>query len=348
MSKLISTWQCPSNIAIVKYWGKRGFQLPANPSISFTLTNCTTTTTLKAYSHPGRRKPEAQVYLEGEYHQAFSLRVGAYLQELAATNRWLKDYDFEIETSNNFPHGAGIASSASAFGALALCLTSLEEELHPGASRSEQEFFRRASYLARIGSGSASRSVYGGWVAWGKTPAIAEADDKYAIKLPENQIHPIFKNLNDTILVVSSETKKIPSSVGHNLMNGHPYASRRFNRAAENAQRLIGILQSGDWNAFSHICESEALELHAMMMTSNPPYLLMKPETVLWIEKIREASSDANLSLTFTLDAGPNIHLIYPESESKQVLPWLESLKKEGYSAQILYDKMGLGPVKKQ
>ncbi len=346
MSKLNSTWQCPSNIAIVKYWGKKGFQLPSNPSVSFTLSQCNTTTTVKAYEHPGRRKPESQVYKEGEFHEAFTQRVTTYLEELAATIRWLKDFDFEIETSNNFPHGAGIASSASAFGALALCLTTMEWELNPPSSMNEDLFFRRASSLARIGSGSAARSVYGGWTVWGKTSALPESSDKYAIKLADYQIHDVFKKLQDTIIVVSDHTKNVSSSAGHALMYGHAYAPRRFVRAAENTRSLIEILTLGDWPAFARLCESEALDLHALMMTSNPPFLLLKPETIFWIEKIKEATVHHHLPITYTLDAGPNIHLIYPEAETTNVRKWLEEHKKYTVSTQFIYDHLGTGPQK--
>lgn len=347
MSELTSTWECPSNIAIVKYWGKRGFQLPTNPSVSFTLSQCTTTTTVKAYEHPGRRKPEVIVYFEGEYHEAFSQRVKSYFHELAATHRWLKDYDFEIETSNNFPHGAGIASSASAFGALALCLTTLEQKLNPAGFSDEAAFYRRASFLSRIGSGSASRSVFGGWVIWGKTPALPQSDDKFAVKLSDENIHPLFKDLHDTILLISRDTKKVSSSVGHHLMNHHPYASRRFARANQNVLSLIEILRFGDWNNFAHMCEAEALDLHAMMMTSTPPYLLIKPESLFWIEKIREARLKENLPVTFTLDAGPNLHLIYPEAESEHVKQWLDFQKSNSMSTDLIFDRIGSGPIRK-
>lgn len=347
MNKLSTTWQCPSNIAIVKYWGKKGFQLPANPSVSFTLSECTTTTTLRAYEHPGLRKPEAQVYLDGEYHEAFSQRVTGYLQELSANNRWLKEFDFEIETSNNFPHGAGIASSASAYGALALCLTTLEWENNPPENRSVEAFYRRASFLARIGSGSASRSVYGGWTLWGKTTALPHSDDRFAVQISETAVHPVFRNLRDSIILVSDETKKVSSSAGHNLMNGHPYASLRYRRAADNTQRLLEILQTGDWDAFSSLCEAEALDLHGLMMSSQPPYILLKPASLEWIERIRQAILNEHLPLAFTLDAGPNIHLIYPADASKQVSQWLNNQTISQPDQKIIHDRLGSGPVKK-
>ncbi|MGC8864715.1 MAG: diphosphomevalonate/mevalonate 3,5-bisphosphate decarboxylase family protein [Bacteroidales bacterium] len=347
MNNLSTTWQCPSNIAIVKYWGKKGFQLPANPSVSFTLSECTTTTTLRVYEHPGKRKPEAQVYLDGEYHAAFSQRVTGYLQELSANTRWLKDFDFEIETSNNFPHGAGIASSASAFGALALCLTTFEWEFNPPENATDEAFFRRASFLARIGSGSAARSVYGGWTVWGKTSALQHSDDRFAIQVNEDAIHPVFRNLHDAIIVVSGETKKVSSSAGHKLMDGHPYASQRYRRAAENTQHLIEILQKGDWETFSALCESEALDLHGLMMTSKPSYILLKPASLEWMERIRQAILHEHLPLTYTLDAGPNIHLIYPEEAVKQIHQWLDNQKISQQNPVIIYDRLGLGPQKK-
>lgn len=342
MSPLSSTWQCPSNIAIVKYWGKKGFQLPANPSVSFTLQECTTTTTLQAFQHPGRRNPEVQLYFDGEYNEPFTHRARNYFHELAATLKWLKSYDFEITTTNNFPHGAGIASSASAYGALGLCLASIEQAL--GLTDSEN-FLQRASFLARLGSGSASRSVYGGWVIWGKTLFQDKSSDKYALPLDTQQIHPLFLTLQDSIIIVSDQSKSVSSTVGHGMMQNHPYAKLRYARANEHTQKLISILQQGDWESFAHICQTEALDLHAMMMTSENPFLLLKPQTLQWIEWIKEWKIQENLKITYTLDAGPNLHILYPDTESIKVRKHIENALERSETLKVIHDRIGQGPM---
>ena len=126
------TWESPSNIALVKYWGKNPDQIPANPSISFTLNTCKTTTKLsyELLDVPSN-KFEFELYFEGELKEDFKPKVVTFFQRIEAYVPFLKSYRFKIETSNSFPHSSGIASSASGMSALALCVMSLEQEINP-------------------------------------------------------------------------------------------------------------------------------------------------------------------------------------------------------------------------
>ena len=133
-----------------------------NPSLSFTLKE-SVTRTLVAYHYDGKRKqPKIHFSLEGDRKGEFLERITHYIGMLQSYLPWIQGVELTIESSNTFPHSSGIASSASAYGALALALVSLEEEL-TGIKWTQDTFFRKASYLARLGSGSACRSVYGGW-----------------------------------------------------------------------------------------------------------------------------------------------------------------------------------------
>ena len=190
---------------------------------------------------------------------------------------------FTIETSNTFPHSSGIASSASGMSALALCLVQIEQQLNPTISK---EFFnKKASFLARLGSGSACRSIEGDLVVWGAHANIQGSSDLVGIKYPY-EVHENFKNYRDTILLVDKGEKQVSSTVGHNLMHNHPFAEPRFAQAHSNMDALMAALKTGDLNAFISIVEREALTLHAMMMSSDPYFILMKPNTLEIINKL--------------------------------------------------------------
>jgi diphosphomevalonate decarboxylase len=221
-----------------------------------------------------------------------------------------------ISSENSFPHSSGIASSASGMSAIAMCLLSLEKELNPNMT--EDYFNQKASFLARLGSGSASRSIEGPLVVWGKHPEIEGSSDLFGVKFPYH-VHKIFHNYQDTILLVDKGEKQVSSTVGHNLMHNHPYAENRFNQANENLSKLSKILQSGDIKEFINLVESEALTLHAMMLTSNPYFILMKPNTLNIINEIWKYRAETNSNVCFTLDAGANVHLLYPEQEKENI-----------------------------
>src|SRR5690554_1801837 len=123
------TWESPSNIALVKYWGKKEHQIPANPSISFTLNNCKTTTTLTFSKKENTQHFSFEVFLDGEKKEEFKPKIETFFKRIESYLPFLTDYHFKIETSNTFPHSSGIASSASGMSALALCLMSVEKKL---------------------------------------------------------------------------------------------------------------------------------------------------------------------------------------------------------------------------
>ncbi|MDX1752936.1 MAG: diphosphomevalonate decarboxylase [Salinimicrobium sediminis] len=339
------TWQSPSNIALVKYWGKLDHQIPANPSISFTLDSCRTTTTLKF-----RKKEKIsdnfdfELVFEGEKKESFRPKIQKFLERVEQYLPFLKDYKFIIETSNSFPHSSGIASSASGMSALALCLMSLERQLDP--EMSEENFTRKSSFLARLGSGSACRSIEGELVVWGFQRNIYGSSDLYGVQF-RDEVHENFRNYRDTILLVDKGEKQVSSTVGHELMNGHPYAERRFQQAHDNLDRLKKIFRSGDLSEFIKVVESEALTLHAMMMTSEPYFLLMKPNTLEIINKIFRFREETGLHLCFTLDAGANVHLLFPEKEEEKTLQFIESeLKQYCQNGQYINDRVGSGAKK--
>lgn len=313
-------WSSPSNIALVKYWGKRKNQIPENPSISFTLSDCKTITEV-TYIKKSDSEFSFEVYFEGEKKEAFKPKIQTFFERIEPYVPFLKDYHFKIETSNTFPHSSGIASSASGMSALALCLMSIEEDLNEKYSNAF--FNRKASFLARLGSGSACRSIEGELVVWGQNEST-ESSDLFGVRF-DGEVHPNFKDYQDAILLVDKGEKQVSSTVGHKLMFGHPFAQERFNQAHENLSKLKDVLASGDLSAFIKIVESEALTLHAMMMTSMPYFILMKPNTLEIINRIWKFREDTNSNICFTLDAGANVHVLFPKTEESKVYDFIKS-----------------------
>jgi diphosphomevalonate decarboxylase len=338
------TWESPSNIALVKYWGKKKDQIPENPSISFTLNACKTITTLTFTKKENNKNFSFEIFLDGEKKDDFKPKIQTFFKRIESYLPFLKDYHFVIDTKNTFPHSSGIASSASGMSALALCLMSIEKQL---ISEMSEEFFnQKTSFLARLGSGSACRSVEGDLIVWGKHKEITNSSDLFGVKYPF-EVHENFKNYQDTILLVDKGEKQVSSTLGHNLMHNHPFAEQRFTQAHDNLSKLIHIFKEGDLNSFIKIVESEALSLHAMMMTSMPYFILMKPNTLEIINKIWRFRQETGLHICFTLDAGANVHILYPEKEATQILEFIKSeLVAYCQNEQYICDRIGFGAKK--
>jgi diphosphomevalonate decarboxylase len=205
-------------------------------------------------------------------------------------------------------------------------------------------FEKKVSYVSRLGSGSAARSVFGRFVVWGQSGIVSASSDEYAVPV-DFKVHEHYSNLCDSIIVVSSKAKSISSSKGHRLMLTNPYADLRYKVAELNFSKLMIALKLGDTDTFVNIVENEALNLHAMFLTSVPGYILASPETLEIIDKIRVFRNKSRLFLCFTLDAGPNVHLLYPKSIQpvvhefikSELLPYCE----KGF---WIDDEMGNGP----
>jgi len=336
-------WESPSNIALVKYWGKRGIQIPCNPSVSMTLKNAVTKMQLDYY--PIQKGNQLNFEFEGKSQPIFEKRISNFLDGLIEDFPFINDFGFSISSENTFPHSTGIASSASAMSALALCLCSMQEEVY-GQKLETEEFNRKASYIARLGSGSASRSIYGAYAVWGESSAFSKSSNDYAVPFAK-YLHPIFDSYQDMILLVSSEKKKVSSTAGHQLMKNHPYANARFAQANTNFEKTLGVLRSGDLENFVELVENEALSLHGLMMNSNPSFTLLKPNTLEAIERIREYRRMTKIPLCFTLDAGPNIHLLFPKSDFDNVSSFVKTeLSELLEDGKYLLDEKGEGPRK--
>lgn len=337
------TWSAPSNIALVKYWGKKGSQIPANPSISFTLNNCKTITTLGYEKREGLAGFSFDLLFEGQPKESFRPKIEKFFERIEQYLPFLKEYHFTIDTRNTFPHSSGIASSASGMAALSVDLMSLERLLDP--QMTDKHFTAKASFLARLGSGSACRSIKGSLVAWGEHNEIPASSDLFGVEF-KGDIHPVFQNYQDTILLVDKGEKQVSSTVGHNLMHGHPFAEQRFAQAHENLSKIKKAFAEGDTDAFIEVVESEALTLHAMMMTSLPYFILMKPNTLEIINRIWQHRAETGIPVCFTLDAGANVHVLYPENDKAAVLQFIKAeLLAFCQDNQYICDQVGKGAL---
>jgi len=337
-------WSAPSNIALVKYWGKKEKQIPANPSISFTLNTCKTITKLAFVKKDNKDSFSFDLLFEGQPKEDFKPKIQKFFERIDTYCPYLKEYHFTIDTENTFPHSSGIASSASGMAALSMNIMSLEKALNPTIS--DAFFYQKASFLARLGSGSACRSIKGSVVVWGNHAEIEDSSDLFGVEFP-SPIHENFSNYQDTILLVDKGEKQVSSTVGHDLMHNHPFSEQRFAQAHHNLSSLKTILETGNLEAFIKITESEALTLHAMMMTSMPYFILMKPNTLEIINSIWKFRNTTHIPVCFTLDAGANVHVLYPENVRESVLQFIQD-ELLGYcqNGQYICDAIGTGAIK--
>lgn len=301
-----STAKAPANIAFIKYWGKkdRALRIPANDSISMNLSNAFTTTTVEfssAYSS------DEIYYGESKMDAEESVRVVNHLDRIRRlANGQIKA---KIATQNSFPKGAGIASSASGFAALTLAATTAL-----GLKLSEKEL----SILARLGSGSACRSITDGFVFW---KAGNSDNDSYAYSLYSEK----YWDLRDVIVVVSEDKKKTTSTKGHEDAGSSIFFEARIKNLPQRIVKLKEALRNKDIEKFGELVEKEAIELHTIMMTQNPPLFYWNSATLEIISRVRQWRENG-LIVYFTIDAGPNVHLICEGKEEKRVLEKIKEL----------------------
>jgi diphosphomevalonate decarboxylase len=294
-----ATAQAFSNIAFVKYWGNRveGINLPANGSISMNLDGLATRATVAF--EPGLAADE--LILNGEAASGAALqRVSRCLDQV----RKLAELELfaRVESSNNFPMSAGIASSASAFAALSLAASAAA-----GLSLSEKDLSR----LARLASGSACRSVPAGFVEW---QAGENDEDSFAYSIAP----PDHWDLADCIAVVSTAPKPIGSSEGHALAGTSPLQPARLAQVQKNLEACRRAVQGCDFAALAELVELDSDLMHAVMFTSTPPLVYWQPATLAVMQSVRRWRA-AGLPACYTVDAGPNVHVLCPGDACAQV-----------------------------
>ncbi len=291
----------PSNIAFIKYWGNRDNKLrvPLNDSLSMNLDHAITTTTVE-FDAQLERDHVVIGGAELENAAPAAVRISAHLDRVRALAKI--ETCARVESKNNFPSGAGIASSASAFAALALTATRAA-----GLELSEREL----SVLARHGSGSAARSIPDGFVEW-LTSWESARSYAQSIAPPEHW------ELRDVIAIVSTEEKHVGSTEGHRAAITSPFLAERLNALPARFHRVRHALLARDLALLGPAIEEEAIELHTVAMTSRPPIFYWSPGMVRVIQSAQKWRNDG-LCVYFTLDAGPNVHLICEAKDAEQI-----------------------------
>ena len=299
MSNYTATAVANANIAFIKYWGNRDetLRIPSNSSLSMNLDGLVTRTTVSFLPD----LPADVLELNGKPAEPpAQARVSGFLDHvrtLAGSSLFAR-----VTSQNNFPTGAGIASSAAAFAALSLAAARAI-----GLELSEKDLSR----LARLGSGSACRSVPGGFVEWN---AGTGDEDSYAVSIAP----PQHWDLVDCIAVVASGHKTVGSTEGHALAGTSPLQAARLADAPRRLETARRALLERDFPTFADIVEQDSTLMHAVMMTSTPPLFYWEPPS-LNIMKSVQAWRKAGLPCCFTLDAGANVHVICPAGAAAQV-----------------------------
>ncbi|MFT5720562.1 MAG: diphosphomevalonate decarboxylase [Motiliproteus sp.] len=291
----------PSNIALCKYWGKRDkvLNLPVNPSLSISLGELGSRTCLSQID-----AEQDQVSLNGESlapDSPFASKVVRFLELF----RQADDSRLLIETHNSIPTAAGLASSASGFAALAKAVDRLY-----GFGLSSQQL----SVFARLGSGSASRSIFEGFVEW-QMGVRDDGMDSYAV--PLDLSWPAFRI---GLLTLTTAEKAVGSRAGmqRTLETAHLYQSWPL-QAALDLQRLREAIQAQDFASLGAAAEQNALSMHATMIASWPPLLYWQPDSVAAMQKVWRLR-EQGLELYLTMDAGPNIKLLFQAADEAEVL----------------------------
>lgn len=327
----------PSNIAFLKYWGKQDevLQWPANDSLSMTLKNACTVTKAQRSEAPHDR-----IFADGQFQDPMTSPFKKGYLHLRRLREHTQSTGFlDIFTENTFPKGCGIASSASGLGALTLAAlaswtqaVSLEDLESKGFDRV------RLAHLARLGSGSATRSFWGGYVVWEKGLS-PETQRTYPLAIPEHL------KLADLIVLVSREPKEISSTEGHQRAWSSPLFRPRLAIHPFRMQEMIKALSEGNVEKLGDMIETEALDMHAVMMTAETPIHYLNQTSCELITWIRQERLKGNLPAWFTIDAGPNIHVICAQKDQSAVHNALLTRFESKRPIELFIDETGQGPL---
>lgn len=296
----------PSNIAFIKYWGKKNeeLRLPENGSISMNLSNLLTTTTVEF----SRNLNKDIVIINNQKDLNQQNRV---IRHLDKVRQMAKITDkARVVSRNNFPSGTGLSSSASGFAALTLAAS-----WAAGLNLSEKEI----TILARQGSGSSCRSIPDGFVEWldGKT-----SDTSYAVSI----FPPQYWSIADVVAVVSEQGKKVSSTEGQRIAASSPFFKVRLSRIKNKIKLIKKLIKEKNFPKFGELIEAEALELHAIMLTSKPSLIYWLPGTVRIMKLVKKWRSNG-LLVYFTINTGQDIHLICEKKDVEKVCSRLKKIE---------------------
>ena len=295
------------NIALIKYWGNKDqhLRIPANGSISFNLANLFTKTKVSFDSH---YSIDSLFINQKEVFGSGLERVASFLDIVRLLAR--EKIYAKVESENNFPVGTGIASSASAFAALSLAASKAI-----GLDLSEKELSR----LARRGSGSACRSIPDGFVEW--YPGTND-EDSYAESIAPAE----YWDLVDIIAVVSLEHKKVGSTAGHQLADSSPLQIARVDDTNRRLEIIRNSILNRDFENLAETVELDSNIMHAVMMTSSPPLMYWESTSITIMKAVKDWRK-SGIPVCYTLDAGPNVHVITTSNYADRLVTKLTEIK---------------------
>lgn len=300
-----STAVAPSNIAFIKYWGRKDekLRLPENGSLSMNLSNLLTTTTVEF----SKTFKEDEIIINCQKEEIEGNRVIRHLDKIR--NLAKINLKAKVVTINNFPTGTGLSSSASGFAVLTVAGAKAA-----GLNLSEKEL----SILARQGSGSACRSIPDGIVEWldGNT-----SDTSYGVSL----YGPDYWDIADVVVVVSKNKKEVSTTEGHKLAASSPFFPLRLARIKEKINLIKKYMKQKDFTAFGELIEAEALELHAIMLTSIPSLIYWLPGTLRVMHAVKRWRQEG-FPVYFTVNTGQDIHLICQKKDVEKVVEKAEEV----------------------
>ncbi|GHT90381.1 diphosphomevalonate decarboxylase [Alphaproteobacteria bacterium] len=322
------TATAPSNIALIKYMGKKENNVPLNASLSYTLDNFTTEVSLELTSECDKYVGDMQLSKQSidrfinhlkyikelnnckEFFAISSTNVtfdpftasvvaprmfsiAEAASTLKMTLAYLSEGSKRVQRHAGFPAGAGLASSASSFAALTMCAFKAICDIK-GTPIPSMDYM---SSVSRVGSGSSCRSFFSPWCLWRDENA-----EKIDIKI---------NKLSHEVIIVDDRPKEVSSSMAHKLVQTSLLMPGREKRAETRLEQLIAALNNLRWDAAYQICWEEFWDMHALFETASPSFGYMQPETIRVLSEIRKFWKSNGDGPIVTLDAGPNIHLLW-------------------------------------
>lgn len=293
--------EAPSNIALIKYMGKKdaNSNIPMNPSLSYTLHHLLSSVTLE--THPGHQDKWEPLSLPN----ALDFKLSTTGQERFLRHlKHLKAYmnysgSFVVRSRNNFPHGSGLASSASSFAALTQCaLKAISELTHVPLPSLETQ-----AHLSRVGSGSSCRSFFSPWALWGEQTVKA-------IDLP-------YKDLIHQVIIISHDEKKVSSSEAHRRIATSPLFATRAQQAEAHLKTLFHAFDAHDWASAYQVCWQEFQDMHQLFSTCSTPFSYINDQSQAALNTLQSLWDQSGDGPLITMDAGPNIHLLYRPDQAE-------------------------------
>ena len=301
--------QAPSNIALIKYMGKKseGINIPTNPSLSYTLNQLISSVELASYDGKDDRWEPLIIPGAAEFKLSTPSQE-RFLRHLTnIKSKFNYTGSFIVRSNNNFPHSTGLASSASSFAALTKCAALALSDL----TQTPMPSVDIQSAWSRAGSGSSCRSFYSPWAMW-------DEEDVTLIELP-------YPELRHEVIVISSDEKKISSSEAHRRVSTSPLYPRRHIRASENLAELLYAFHARNWQEAYQICWREFQDMHELFETCATPFSYMTDKTHQVLRSLQAEWKKLGDGPLVTMDAGPNIHLLYRPDQKEMANKFKEN-----------------------